>query len=116
MALDELTEDNEELSEDNEDDEDEDDVEVLPQSYDNELEFSRRTDVAAAAQPHISQQEYDQINNRSKDFQLVLAVIMRSHRKDQNFLTAIRTCISNGKFIIIIACSMRMKKVSAPNG
>ncbi|XP_065196715.1 uncharacterized protein LOC135828197 isoform X2 [Sycon ciliatum] len=96
VALDELTEDNEELSEDNEDDEDEDDVEVLPQSYDNELEFSRRTDVAAAAQPHISQQEYDQINNRSKDFQLVLAVIMRSHRKDQNFLTAIRTCISNG--------------------
>ena len=119
MASDKLLDVDGELSEDYDDDEDEDDDVVdLPHGYGkdtygyesevNEMEFSRRADTADAAERHISQQEYDQLNDRSMDFQSVLAAIMGSHRKDQNFLTAISASIANSKFIIIIVSSIRM--------
>ncbi|XP_065197736.1 uncharacterized protein LOC135829261 [Sycon ciliatum] len=130
MALDELLDDDGELSEDYDDDEDEDvDVEDLPQGYDkdkygyesevNEMEFSRRADTADAAERHISQQEYDQLNDRSMDFQSVLAAIMGSHRKDQNFLTAISASIANKMLSsntarLVALTHRRKKELAAP--
>ncbi|XP_065198202.1 uncharacterized protein LOC135829740 [Sycon ciliatum] len=87
VVLDELADDNEDLSED--DDEDEDESEI------NELEFLKRTNMADIAEHHISQREYDLLNNRSTGFQSVLAAIMRSHRKDKNFMRAISAGIGN---------------------
>ena len=98
MVLDELADDNEDLSED--DDEDEDESEI------NELEFLKRTNMADIAEHHISQQEYDLLNNRSNGFQSVLAAIMRSHRKDKNFMRAISAGIGNSKFIIVTGMRM----------
>ncbi|XP_065198089.1 uncharacterized protein LOC135829618 [Sycon ciliatum] len=130
MALDELLDDDGELSEDYDDDEDEDDdVEDLPQGYDkdkygyesevNEMEFSRRADTADAAERHLSQQEYDQLNDRSMDFQSVLAAIMGSHRKDQNFLTAISASIANKMLSsntarLVALTHRRKKELAAP--
>ncbi|XP_065198243.1 streptococcal hemagglutinin-like [Sycon ciliatum] len=106
VVLDELADDNEDLSED--DDEDEDESEI------NELEFLKRTNMADIAEYHISQREYDLLNNRSTGFQSVLAAIMRSHRKDKNFMRAISAGIGNkmpsSKTQNLIALTHRRKK------